>query len=148
MIISRQVLVVCEDCDEDFETLQEALTEAGKAVELFRTTSGDECLRLLRSSNSLVTRATLVLIDLNTPGSDRLDALSEIKLDWQLQRLPVVIFSASSNPVDLEFCYHNNANAYHIKPTAYLEHIEVLKDILGYWLGKVSLLDYNRKFIG
>lgn len=48
-----------------------------------------------------------------------------------------MILTTSSNPRDLAFCYHIGANAYHIKPVRYTEHLEVLLSLLRYWLGSV-----------
>ena len=81
----------------------------------------------------------VVLLDLNTPGLDGRATLQEIKQDPALRFLPVVVFTTSSNPRDLAFCYGAGANAYHVKPVRYPEHLQVVRALLGYWLGAVTL---------
>ena len=133
-------LLVVEDSDEDFDTVLEAARASGLRHEIRRTTSGEECLRLL-SENEQELRAnpSLILLDLNTPRDDGRDALRSIRQNETLRALPVVVLSTSSNPRDLEFCYAMGANAYHTKPVSYPAHLQTLRDIFDYWLTRVTL---------
>jgi CheY-like chemotaxis protein len=135
----RHILVV-DDSDADFETVQDAARRSGRLNPVLRASSGTECLRLLRDAQrSRDGLPVLVLLDLNTPGDDGRDALREVRSDPVLGTLPVVVVSASANPRDLQFCYANGANAYHVKPTAHAMHLKLLQEILDYWLGSVVL---------
>jgi CheY-like chemotaxis protein len=49
------------------------------------------------------------------------------------------VVSTSGNPRDVEFCFAAGANAYHLKPVRYPEHLKSMADLLTYWLGKVTL---------
>jgi CheY-like chemotaxis protein len=130
-------IVAVEDSDEDFDTVQDAARRAGILHPIVRARSGAECLRLLRASGDAPT--LLVLLDLNTPGDDGRDVLHEVRGDDALGSLPVVVLSASANVRDLQFCYANGANAYHVKPVDHALHLKVLQDIFAYWLGGVVL---------
>ena len=134
-------LLVVEDSDEDFDTLCEAARRFGLPHPLRRVTTGDDCLTLLRGDGAPPIRPVLVLLDLNVPGTDGRETLAAIKADPALRELPVVVVTTSSNPKDLAFCYRVGANAYHLKPVRYGDHLQVLHDVLGYWLGCVSLPD-------
>jgi CheY-like chemotaxis protein len=132
--------VVVEDSDEDFETVQDAARRAGILHPIVRARSGAECLRLLRGGeDGRGTRASLLLLDLNTPGDDGRDVLREVRRDAALGTLPVVVLSASANERDLQFCYAHGANAYHVKPVDHALHLKVLHDLFAYWLGSVVL---------
>lgn len=134
-----QILVV-EDSDEDFETVQDAARRGGVSHPIARATSGDECLRLLRgAAGRRDALPALVLMDLNTPGDDGREALRELRKDVSLGTLPLVVLSASANPRDLKFCYLHGANAYHVKPVDHAVHLRVLQQIFAYWLGSVVL---------
>ena len=130
-------LVVIEDSDEDFETVQEAVKRAGVPAEVLRAATGVDGVTLLRAQarNS----PTLVLMDLNTPGTDGREALATIKSDPVLRSVPVVVFSTSANQKDIGFCYAAGANAYHVKPVRYPEHLAVLIGVLNYWLIRAVL---------
>jgi CheY-like chemotaxis protein len=104
---------------------------------IVRARSGGECLRLIRSAPG--DRALLVLLDLNTHGDDGRDALREIRSDDALKAVPVVVLSASANPRDLQFCYAQGANAYHVKPVDHALHLKMLQAVFAYWLGCVVL---------
>jgi CheY-like chemotaxis protein len=137
------IILVVEDSDEDFDTLREALERAARPGEVRRATTGGGCLSLLRDDGGKPLRPAFVLMDLNTPGLDGREALKEIKADARLRALPVVVFSTSASPSDLEFCYRSGANAYHVKPTRYTDHLNVLHELLSYWLAYVALPDLD-----
>ena len=129
-------IIVLEDSDEDFETVQTAVREAGLTAEIRRATTGEECLELLRGADAI--RPAVVLMDLNTHGTDGRETLRVIKVDPELKAYPVVVFSISTDPRDLSYCYAAGANAYHVKPLRYPDHLQILIDLLSYWLGRVS----------
>jgi len=132
-------IIIVEDSDEDYDTVVQAVRQAGIAAEVRRATNGGECLELLRGAAAL--RPAVVLMDLNTPGTDGREALAVIKADDALRAFPVVVFSTSADPRDLAFCYTAGANAYHVKPVRYPDHLLLVIEILTYWLGRVALPD-------
>jgi len=131
------MLVVVEDSDEDFETVFEAMKRSGITAEVRRATTGEAGLTLVRKLAS--DRSVIVLLDLNTPGTDGREALTSLKTDPALKSIPVVVFSTSANPKDVAFCYAAGANAYHVKPVRYPDHLQLIIDIVGYWFGRVAL---------
>jgi CheY-like chemotaxis protein len=133
---ARPVLVV-EDSDEDFQTVLDAARRAALPHPIVRASSGGECLLLLRAGPR--GRASLVLLDLNTHGDDGREALRQIRSDDNLKALPLVVLSASANPRDLQFCYAQGANAYHVKPVDHALHLQMLGSIFAYWLGSAVL---------
>jgi CheY-like chemotaxis protein len=130
------VMIVVEDSDEDFDTVVEAVRKVGIVVEVRRATTGGGCLDLLRGAEAI--RPAVVLMDLNTPGTDGREALATIKAESSLKVIPVVVFSTSADPRDMAFCYAAGANAYHVKPVRYLDHLQLVVDLLTYWLGRVA----------
>ena len=135
--MSARPILVVEDSEDDFQTVLDAARRAGLAHPIVRAISGGDCLRLLRGATR--DRALLVLLDLNTHGDDGREALRDIRSDDSLRTLPLVVLSASANPRDLQFCYAQGANAYHLKPVDHARHLQVLQSIFGYWLGSVVL---------
>ena len=53
--------------------------------------------------------------------------------------IAVVILSTSVNPRNVDYCYANGANPYHVKPARYDQHLERLRELLAYWLGDAVL---------
>jgi len=142
MTISKDPLVVIvEDSDEDFDTFTEAIRKSGLAVQVRRAPTGGDGIALLRASKD---RPALVLMDLNTPGVDGREALTLMKMDASLRSIPVVVLSTSANPLDLHFCYDAGANAYHVKPVRYPDHLGLVIDLLTYWLCRAVIPEVQR----
>lgn len=72
----RPVLII-EDSDEDFVTVERFFRKAGITSPLTRCVDGDEALRYLRTGP----RPSLVFLDLNLPGTDGRAVLDEVKRD-------------------------------------------------------------------
>lgn len=128
-----QVLVV-EDSDEDFDTVHQSYLRSGRAGELARAATGEDCLDMLAGFASAGQLPRLVLLDLNTPGEDGRDALRAIKSHPEWRDLPVVVLTTSSNPRDLASCEEFGANGYYVKPFNFLEHLALVERILSRWL--------------
>lgn len=133
------VVLVAEDSDEDFETVSEARSRAGVATTLERASSGEQCLARLRELGGAPAPLGLVLLDLNLPGLDGRSVLTAIRSDPARAALPVVVLSTSASPQDVSYCYGRGANAFHVKPVQYPEHLALLVDLFEYWLGRVVL---------
>ncbi len=132
-------ILVVEDSDDDFDTVEQAMRNAGLVNRLHRATSGGAGLDLLRGALGQPLRPAFVLLDLNTPGIDGREALREIRADPRLCRLPVIVLTTSASPHDLDDCYGAGANAYHVKPVAHHAHLQVIRTVFDYWLGEVEL---------
>jgi len=57
-----------------------------------------------------------------------------VKHDPRLHKIPVVIFSTSSNSRDIEDCYRLGANSYLTKPVSYTDLEEKIRVTMKYWL--------------
>ncbi|MGK7907113.1 MAG: response regulator [Synechococcus sp.] len=135
---TAEFLLVVEDSDEDFYALMRALNKVCSPTKVMRCTDGDEALEFifdregLRQPLDCLPRA--ILLDLNLPGTDGRFVLEQIKQDSFSKQIPVVIFSTSSNPRDINFCYRNGANGYLIKPINVEELQRLVKAFVDYWL--------------
>jgi len=136
-------ILVVEDSDEDFDTVLEAAKYAGTLRPIQRATNGDECLDVLLGSARSMASPSIVFLDLNIPGTDGRAALVSIRSLPALRTLPVVVLSTSFNPKDVEHCYSYGANAYHVKPLRYTDHLALIKELFVYWLQRVVLPDAN-----
>jgi CheY-like chemotaxis protein len=135
--IDPQHIVLVEDSDEDHDTVCEALRLCGLPARLSRVSNGDDCMALLRRDGAA--RPAFVMLDLSTPGTDGRETLRLIKSDPLLRAIPVVVVTASANPRDVDFCYQGGANAYHVKPVRYPDHLHMLDGLLRYWLTGVVI---------
>jgi two-component system, response regulator len=137
----NQPILLVEDSPEDFETAERAFRKSGLKNPIIRCADGDEALELLfrRGRFADAPRPGVVLLDLNLPGTDGREVLSEIKADPQLKHIPVIVLTTSSDDRDVQACYQAGASSYIQKPVdldGFMRAIERLND---YWFEVVIL---------
>lgn len=133
----KPVLVI-EDSTEDFTALGRAFRKHGLQNPVLRCEDGDQALEYLQghgtSSQWPPGLPAIILLDLNMPGTDGRTVLKTLKQDPQLFKIPVIIFTTSSNNEDIEECYRLGANSYVTKPINYSALEEKVRLIVRYWL--------------
>jgi len=67
--------------------------------------------------------------------------LEQIKKDEDLKTIPVVVFTTSSNPKDIEVCYRYGVNGYILKPIDIKKLMRTLQVFIDYWFESVILPD-------
>lgn len=76
----------------------------------------------------------LVLLDLNLPRVDGLEALKRLRADARTQHLPIVIMTSSLREEDVERAYALGANSYVQKPVQFDQFRQTADTLLAYWL--------------
>ena len=140
---SRPLLVI-EDSDEDFATLLRLIEKQTQAQHVrpgpvYRCQDGDDALDFLYREGSyanpgLAPRPSAILLDLNLPGTDGREVLRQLKKDEGLKQIPVVVFTTSDNPADIEYCYRMGANGYLLKPVDLIALKRTVEAFTNYWL--------------
>jgi CheY-like chemotaxis protein len=72
----------------------------------------------------------MIFLDLNMPVKNGIECLTEIRGDKKLDWLPVIVYTTSDNPKDIDTCFDLKANLYVVKPTSFEAIIKTLKKIL------------------
>lgn len=137
----NQPILLVEDSPEDFETTQRAFRRSGLKNPIVRCSDGDEALDFLfrRGDYTGAPRPGVVLLDLNLPGTDGREVLTEMKGDPDLRQIPVIVLTTSSDERDVSACYQAGASSYIQKPVdleGFMRAIERLND---YWFEVVIL---------
>ena len=140
----NQPLLVVEDSDEDFEALERIMRQAAVANPVYRCLDGEEALEFLYHEGEYknmkkAPRPSLILLDLNLPGTDGREVLGHIKQNDRLKAIPVVVFTTSSNPKDIEACYSQGVNGYIVKPMNTQRLKEIVHIFIDYWFKAVEL---------
>lgn len=146
-----QPILIVEDSDEDFEAVGRIMRRSAVTNPLFRCTDGDDALDFLYrtgaySNPQIAPRPALILLDLNLPGTDGREVLEQIKQDENLKIIPVLVFTTSSNPRDVEECYKNGANGYIIKPIDLNRFMEMMRVVMDYWFQVIVLPEETRRW--
>jgi CheY-like chemotaxis protein len=136
---SKATLLVIEDSDEDFEILQIFMEDMAVTNAIYRCTTGDKALDFLYSNQAKenarnTTRPSMILLDLNLPGTDGREILERLKQDEDFREIPIVIFTTNSDPRDIKLCYKKGANGYLIKPVSTERFERAIQSFVDYWL--------------
>jgi CheY-like chemotaxis protein len=110
-------ILIVDDDPGDVLMIEEALT-LGRPERIINVAGdGQQALDFLRSSASVTGGLPdLILLDLNMPRLDGRQFLQAVKSSESLRAIPVVVFTTSSSPVDVNQSYARYANAYVTKP--------------------------------
>lgn len=133
---NHTVLVVEDDPDSRSLTLL-ALKRQHVGYEVAFARDGAEALELLlrgAASDGGPRLPGLVLMDLRLPRVNGLEVLQRLRSEKSTAHLPVVIFSSSGEPADIEESYRSGANSYVRKPVDFDRFAVVLRQVFEFWL--------------
>ena len=135
---SQLPILVVEDSDEDFEVLTRIMQELSCVYPTYRCCDGDDALDFLLqtgkySNSALAPRPAVVLLDLNLPGTDGREVVEIVKQDATIKMIPLVVFTTSSNPKDIDFCYRQGVNSYLLKPMGIDALSQTIRNFCHYW---------------
>ncbi|HET7229655.1 MAG TPA: response regulator [Longimicrobium sp.] len=137
-------IVMADDDEDDRLLARDALARAPVPATLRFVQDGGELLEYLRRERRYAPPAdapapSLVLLDLNMPRMNGMEALREIRGDPALRRIPVVVMTTSSRREDVLRSYELGANSFITKPVTFSGLVEVMRTLGRYWGGTVSL---------
>jgi CheY-like chemotaxis protein len=136
MTTLKRILLV-EDSPNDVALTLAAFEETNLANEVVVVRDGQEALDFLRAQGQFAGRSdgnpAVVLLDIKLPKIDGIEVLAQVKQDVQLKSIPVVMLTSSREEVDVAKTYGLGVNAYVVKPVAFPEFVNALKDLGLFW---------------
>ena len=140
----NQPILLVEDSPEDFEATLRAFQRAGLKNPVHRCEDGEAALDYLYrrgryAAPAQAPRPGVILLDLNRPGTDGRQVLSEIKGNQHLRDIPVVVLTTSADERDITACYRAGANSYIQKPVDLDGFVKAIERLNGYWFEVVIL---------
>jgi two-component system response regulator len=137
--MDNKVILLVEDNPRDEMLTMRALQKSKIANDVIVVRDGVEALDYLFGTGTHGGRDTtalpqLVLLDLKLPKVDGLEVLRRLRRDPRTRRLPVVVFTSSSEEEDIISSYSLGANSYVRKPIEFEQFLEATKQLGLYWL--------------
>ena len=127
-----RVLIVDDD-ENDILLIQRALERTSWEFDVHAESSGDHALAYLTQGQGSIESPDVVLLDLNMPGRNGHETLTEIRNHPILESLPVVIFTTSDQATDMTLAFHNRAQCFVTKPTTLEEYSQLVENVLRFW---------------
>lgn len=124
-------VVIADDDKQELFLLKDVIFEADASIKVTVVKNGESLLSLLSFY-----LPDLLFLDLDMPCKNGLECICEIRRNYFTSQLPVVMYSATSRPHNIETCYEMGAHLYLIKPKTTLQLKEAVKKIL--------LLDWSK----
>ncbi len=117
-------LLIVEDNDENWDMLSRRLQRRG--YETVRAADGVRAVEMAASQ-----RPDLILMDVNLPLLDGLEATRRIKGRPETGGIPIIALTAHAMAGDRERALEAGANDYHTKPVELPRLLEQLEALLG-----------------
>ncbi|WP_338877167.1 response regulator [Spirosoma sp. SC4-14] len=136
------VLIADDDAD-DRMFLEQAMRQNGYTQAINFVEDGEQLMEYLRQQGRYNEQnapwPNLLILDLNMPRKNGFQALSEIKDDPELRRLPVVVMTTSSTDEDVIKTYNLGVNSFVTKPFNFNRLVEMIGALKTYWMDTVKL---------
>jgi two-component system, cell cycle response regulator DivK len=120
---AMSVLVV-EDNERNMKLFRDVINAIGFAT--LEATTGEEAVEL-----ALAELPTLVLMDVQLPGMDGLEALARLRADEQTASVPVLALTAQAMQGDRERFLEAGFDGYISKPVNIAELMDVVREYCG-----------------
>ena len=130
-------ILMVEDDPKDVDLTLTALEDYHLANEVVVAGDGEEALDFLYCRGKWASRPrenpAVMLLDLKLPKMDGLEVLKQVKADENLQLIPVVVLTSSREEKDLVASYRLGVNAYVVKPVAFHEFVNAIRELGVFW---------------
>ena len=123
--VSIKTIFIADDDMDDLLLFQDALGSVDPEIKLEHVSNGIQLLSLLGHL-----KPDLLFLDLDMPGKNGLECLVEIRQNPLYVVLPIVVFSSTTRPANIETAYEMGADLFFIKPANYNDLIASIRAIL------------------
>ena len=122
----KKILLVDDDSDDQL-FFTDALSEVNPDIECITAKNGLEAIVHLKTISPM---PTIIFLDLNMPFMNGFECLAELQKENKFKNIPVVIYSTSSNTIDVERTKEMGAKHFMTKPSDFNILKTKLREIL------------------
>ncbi|MBN3875417.1 MULTISPECIES: PAS domain S-box protein [unclassified Nostoc] len=124
VFLDTPLILLAEDNQPNIDTMSAYLESRG--YHLILANNGQQAIDLVR-----VQRPDLIVMDIQMPGMDGLEAIRHIRNDQQFAHIPIIALTALAMPGDRETCFAAGANEYLTKPVKLKHLVTTIQQFLG-----------------
>ena len=132
------VILIVDDDPNDVALLRRAFQDNHIPNPLQVLSDGAEAIHFLTEIAQATNRSErpypgLIILDLKMPRKSGLEVLIWLKDHPGCYVIPTIMFTSSSQLIDIKLSYGHGANSYVVKPSRLLELRTAVKTIYDYW---------------
>ncbi len=137
--IRPSTILLVEDDSNDVLLIERAFKKDGIEHDIQIVIDGMQAIDYLSGKGAYKDRECyplpeLIILDIKMPRKSGHEFLEWLTSKDKINRIPVVILSASGQPSDIKRAYDLGANSYLVKPVSYADLERIVKAINLYWL--------------
>ncbi len=117
------LVLIVEDNDKNMKLARDVLQARGYRT--LEAVTGEDGVRLAKEG-----KPDLVLMDIQLPGINGIDALKQLRADPATAQIPIVAFTASVTPTDRTQITQAGFDAFLSKPINLKEFLETVRRVL------------------
>src|SRR6476469_1735570 len=121
-----RIIIVENDEDEQF-FMKEGFNASGQFEILEQFPTGDGLFEWMEQNPDVLPE--VILSDLNMPGKNGYDIISETRRHPHWSRIPVIITSTSSTKSIMDKCLQLGAAAYVVKPDTFISYQKYAREL-------------------
>ena len=121
MTVAAERILVVEDNEKNMKLFRDVLQASG--YETLEATTGEEAVELARAE-----QPSLVLMDVQLPGIDGLEALAQLRSDPRTASIPVLALTAQAMQGDRERFLDAGFDGYLSKPVNVVELVNAVRE--------------------
>ena len=126
-------LLIVEDNEDERMFMKAGFSETGCYEIVAEAGNGNEMMELFK--NPSFSMPELVISDLNMPGKNGYDVITDVKSNSSLSHIPVIILTTAPQIPYADRCKKLGACAYYTKPDTFLEYKtfgqKIYSDLIG-----------------
>ncbi|MEP7129475.1 MAG: response regulator [Chitinophagales bacterium] len=119
-------ILFADDDSDDYEFFKESIITAGIKVQLDNVDDGEKLMQYILKVEQ-PPPPDIIFMDINMPFKNGKECLAEIREDKRFDQVPIIMFSTSENPKDIEDTFSKGANLYISKMIFFGAEQEVLQ---------------------
>jgi len=130
-IPSTHYIIYADDDNDDRELLKECFYRHAQNVELLTFQNGLDAFAFLNSLSPSDRLPCLVILDINMPVMNGHEVVKKLRLRKVFDRIPIVLFTTSSQPYDKFNALNYNAG-FMTKPLNYSQMDAIAESFIGH----------------
>ena len=123
----KKIFLLADDDSDDTELFREALQAIDSLIVCYCVKNGKQVLETL--SNKEFEKPQIIFLDINMPGMNGWECLTELKKNEKYKDIPVIMYSTSSHKREANMAINLGALCFFTKPSDFVELLDILKVI-------------------